>query len=136
MKMATKLAVDIVLVREDRGVPEILLVKRRNNPYKGMYALPGGKVEQGEQFSDAATRELLEETGITDLQLELLGLYKNEDAINSVAFLGRVANDYVFTENNEVEDFTWFKIDEIPQLAGNHNEIVKDAVKRLVYTFK
>lgn len=42
----------------------VLLVKRKNPPYQGQWAIPGGKVQLGETLQQAAEREILEETGI------------------------------------------------------------------------
>ncbi len=44
---------------------------RRKEPYKGLYNLVGGKIEEGENGFDAACRELFEETGITSADIEL-----------------------------------------------------------------
>ncbi|MGM0985088.1 MAG: NUDIX hydrolase [Pseudomonadota bacterium] len=53
-------AVSAAVIRGD----QILMVRRRNPPNAGLLALPGGKVEAGESLQQAATRELLEETGV------------------------------------------------------------------------
>jgi len=54
-------AVSVAAVRDGK----VLLVKRGRSPSKGLYAFPGGRVEQGETLEQAARRELLEETGVT-----------------------------------------------------------------------
>ncbi|RVD18864.1 NUDIX domain-containing protein, partial [Mesorhizobium sp. M4B.F.Ca.ET.017.02.2.1] len=62
MKEARKIipAVSVAIVRGDK----VLLVKRARPPSQGLYAYPGGKVEPGETLSQAAARELEEETGL------------------------------------------------------------------------
>lgn len=50
----------------------ILLVKRKNSPYKGYWGVPGGRVEHGERLQDAVKRELLEETGLESEPLGVL----------------------------------------------------------------
>jgi len=62
-------AVSAALFNGDR----VLLVERSNPPYKGLWSLPGGRVEKGEQFIDAIRRELMEET---NLQVERLQFVK------------------------------------------------------------
>jgi len=56
-------AVDLVVVA-DTGAGRVLLITRRNPPGRGLLAIPGGFVEQGEALGDAALREAEEETGI------------------------------------------------------------------------
>ncbi len=55
---------------------KILLVKRGQNPGKGLWSLPGGKIEFGETAKAAAAREVLEETGIAASIGQLAGLYE------------------------------------------------------------
>jgi 8-oxo-dGTP diphosphatase len=70
------LAVSICVRRCD----EVLLVKRGNEPGKGKWAFPGGKVAFGETTQQAALRELYEETQLTADIGPLIGLY---EVINS-----------------------------------------------------
>ena len=67
------LVVDVV-IRTPRGV---VLIKRRNEPYKGRWALPGGFVRYGEMVEDAAAREAEEETGLRVKLGKLVGIYSD-----------------------------------------------------------
>lgn len=53
----------------DPNEKKVLMCKRHKDPYKGLYNLVGGKIEQGEDGLTAAYRELKEETSITDIEL-------------------------------------------------------------------
>ena len=66
------LAASCVVFRAD----EVLLIKRSQEPFKGQWGLPGGKVEFGETVLHAAQREVLEETGIIAKIIGMAGLYE------------------------------------------------------------
>lgn len=53
----------------------VLLIRRKAEPFKGCWALPGGFVNENESLERAAARELHEETGLTGLKLEQLGAF-------------------------------------------------------------
>ena len=74
----------------------LLLIRRKNPPFQGRYALPGGFVEYGETTEQAAARELREETGLTARALDLIGVYSDPGRdprghMVSIAYLVRVA---------------------------------------------
>ena len=65
--------VDMLIVDKSGSAPKILLIERRNNPFAGCWALPGGFVDENEDIDDAALRELREETSLVDIALHQFG---------------------------------------------------------------
>jgi 8-oxo-dGTP diphosphatase len=53
----------------------VLLIRRKDEPFRGLWALPGGFVNENESLDRAAARELAEETGLTGTRLEQLGAF-------------------------------------------------------------
>lgn len=115
----------------------ILLIKRKNPPFKGDWAIPGGFVDKGESLEDAVYRELKEETGIEVNYLEQLYTFGEPDRdprkrIISVAYYGLVKPDaFVVHAADDADDADWFKIDELPPLAFDHKKILDMALFRL-----
>jgi 8-oxo-dGTP diphosphatase len=123
------LSVDCV-VFDDRG--RLLLIRRRNPPFAGQFALPGGFVDYGETTEAAACRELLEETGLKAKDLRLIGVYSKPDRdprghTVSIAYLVTIEDGAPAAGDDAAEaEFRsdWRALD----LAFDHDEIVRDAV--------
>lgn len=56
---------------------KVLMVRRSKEPFKGMLALPGGFVNEGETVEEAMKREVLEETSLEVEPIEILGVYSD-----------------------------------------------------------
>ncbi|MBN1391976.1 MAG: NUDIX hydrolase, partial [Sedimentisphaerales bacterium] len=63
-------AADAVIFKLAGGKAKMLLVKRKNEPFKGKWCIPGGFVNIDEELEDASARELKEETGLSGVKLE------------------------------------------------------------------
>ncbi len=127
----------LVFLKKPSGKHEILLIERKNNPYKGLFALPGGFVDMDEALKDAATRELYEETGLKGVELHQLFAF---DAIERdprgrnlcIAFYGFTTPDNAnIKANDDAEKAIWYNINHLPNLAFDHLEIIQFAIKKL-----
>jgi 8-oxo-dGTP diphosphatase len=130
------LTVDIVIAtREAR--PRVLLIRRKSEPFAGKWALPGGYVDENERISDAARRELKEETGVEAAGLEQL--YTAGDPGRdprgwtvSVAHLAQVDPDAVKpVAADDASEVGWFPLDELPPLAFDHAMLLARVRARL-----
>jgi 8-oxo-dGTP diphosphatase len=126
------LTVDTVTLCDDKF---IVLVKRRNDPYKGSWALPGGFVEYGETVESAAMRETKEETGLEVELDKLVGVYSDPERdprghMISVCFLAHKTGGTLKAASDAAE-VQHLKIGEISkiQLAFDHEEMIEKAMK-------
>ncbi|MCX8207834.1 MAG: NUDIX hydrolase [Methanothrix sp.] len=125
------LAVDVVLRMNDG----IVLIRRRNPPFMGCYALPGGFVEIGETVEDAARREVMEETGVNASLVRLVGIYSDPDRdprghVVSVCYLADGSGE--LRSGSDASDVQLFRPDELPELAFDHARMIHDALKAMV----
>lgn len=124
-----ELTVDVIIRRADDS---IVLIKRKNPPFKDFYALPGGFVEYGETVEEAAVRETKEETGLSISLLQLIGVYSNPERdprghIVSVVFLAKEIGG-TLRACTDASDIKIFK--RLPnELAFDHKKILMDAFK-------
>ncbi len=134
-----RLTVDAVVFgyAKTEGI-SILLVKRKYEPFKDTWALPGGFVLEDESLEQAVTRELQEETGIAVNYLEQLYTFGEpgrdpQQRIVSVAYFGLI-NSSLYKElhaGTDADTAEWFNISGLPQLAFDHAAIIQAATARL-----
>ena len=110
----------------------LLLIRRKNPPFQGQYALPGGFVEYGETAEQAAARELAEETGLVATSLSLVGVYSDPGRdprghTVSIAYRVRVA-DIVPHAGDDAAGAEFVADWQREALAFDHNHIVADAL--------
>ncbi len=120
----------------DKPNSSLLLIKRKNEPFKNRWALPGGFMEIDETPEEAAVRELEEETNI---KFETLKQFKTYGAIDrdprhrtiSTVYYENINNAIVkeLEAGDDAAETQWFCIDKLPELAFDHLEIIKDFIK-------
>ncbi len=132
-----RLTVDAVIFGYENGNISVLLIKRKYEPFKGEWALPGGFVLHNESLEEAVEREVTEETGLTINYLEQLYTFGNPDRdprsrVISVAYFGLVKPDEtIIRASTDAEEVKWFNINDLPSLSFDHYEILTTAIKRL-----
>lgn len=129
------LTADILVVW--RGM--LLLIKRGKAPYQGQWALPSGKLGEGETLEDAAHRELDEETGVQDVSMRFVGVFDEPERdprgrFVSAAYVAGI-DDAVEVElraGDDASEARWFPLNELPEdLAFDHAEIIERAMQPL-----
>jgi len=115
----------------------VLLIERKHEPFMGKWAFPGGFLDMNETVEECARRELKEETGIDNLFMEQLHVYSSvgrdpRGRTVTVAFLALATmNDIIPVAGDDASGARWFRINDVPLLAFDHDEMLKLAVNRL-----
>lgn len=129
--------VDIVIFTIRDEDLKVLLIKRKNPPYQGKWAIPGGFVGYDEPLEEAAFRELYEETGVRDVFIEQLYTFGKPDRdprkrVITVAYYALVSSENIRVRpDSDVSDVRWFSIYDLPKLAFDHDKILNCALDRL-----
>lgn len=133
------LTTDCVILYFSASDTEILLVKRKSDPYKGDWALPGGFVEDEEPLESGARRELKEETGLEVEELHQVGAFgapgrDPRGRTVTVAFWGKVPAKSEVTGSDDAEKAAWFPVSKLPALAFDHREIIRETLRKLIFS--
>ena len=131
------MTVDNVILANEKEEWYILLIQRKNEPFKSFWALPGGFIDVDEPIEKAAIRELKEETGITGITLEFLNYFDEpgrdpRERTISMAFTGSTNKGINIKAASDAKKAEWFKIDNLPDLAFDHAKIIKMAKSRFI----
>ncbi|MEM2878390.1 MAG: NUDIX hydrolase [Candidatus Hadarchaeales archaeon] len=120
-----RLAADVIIEHEGG----VVLVRRKNEPYRGRWAIPGGFVEYGERVEEAAVREAAEETGLRVRIERIVGIYSdpNRDPrghVVSICFAARSVGGALLPSSDASEARVFRRPPR--RLAFDHGKILKD----------
>jgi 8-oxo-dGTP diphosphatase len=131
------ISIDCVIFGFENSVLEILLLKRAREPYKGMWALPGGFIKKEELVEDAAKRILEVTTGVNDIYLEEIAIFDQVDRFPlwRVFTIGHFAlispEHYKLSAGIDATEVKWFKLSQLPELHFDHVHIIEVALSKL-----
>lgn len=131
------LTVDCVVFGLDEEDLKVMLIQRDLSPFEGRWALPGGFVRLEETIDEAARRELKEETGLESVYLEQLYTFGDlqrdpRERVVTVAYYALVRlSDHRVHAATDAREAAWFSLDDLPELAFDHDQILETAHQRL-----
>lgn len=118
---------------------QILLVKRKKEPFKGYLVLPGGFVNEGERVEDAAKREIKEETSLDIELIDILGVYSEPERdprghIMSTVFIGKISKssdkaDAMAQDDAAAIEWLNFEAVDNTRIGFDHKKIITDYFK-------
>lgn len=125
-----KLTADGVIIKNGK----ILLIERKNEPFRGKWALPGGFVEYGEKVEDTVVREVSEETGLHTRIIDIVGVYSDPTRdprghIVTVVYLLEILDGKI-KGSDDAADAKFFDLKNLPDLAFDHSVILRDVTRR------
>ena len=125
---------DCVIFGFDGSELQVLLIERGIEPFKGKWAFPGGFLNMDETAQEGALRELKEETGLENAYIEQFNTYSDpgrdpRERVITIAHYALVRIQEV-KGGDDAAKAQWFPIDEVPQLAFDHDKILRDAMRK------
>lgn len=126
---------DCIIFGTDGDTVRILLIRRGAEPFQGKWAFPGGFMKIDETAEECAIRELEEETGLKEAEIEQLHTFTAVDRdprerVITVAYMAIVDLAEV-KGGDDAAEARWFLLNEIPELAFDHREILEMALAKL-----
>ncbi len=126
-------AVDCVIFGFHYSDLYVVIWKRKIEPQKGKWSLMGGFVKTGESLEQAASRVLIENTGINHLFMEQVGAYgavnrDTGDHVISVAYFSVINMNSFSNEMLSAFNAKWCRLSEVPELVFDHNQMIRDTL--------
>ena len=130
------LTVDAAVFHKGETKTEVLLIQRKNPPFQGGWALPGGFVDMDETLETAVHRELFEETGLKNIVLRQMHAFSTPGRdprghTISVVFWGMLEDEQTAKAGDDAQYADWFDLDNLPKLAFDHKDVVEMAISTL-----
>lgn len=126
----------VVFSTDQLGQKYVLLIRRKNEPYKDHWAFPGGFLEMTETADQCAIRELAEETQIIVNNVKQIGAFSSVDRdprgrTITIAFVTTLPHMEEPHGSDDAAEAKWFALNNLPPLAFDHAEILNAAINTI-----
>ena len=135
-----RVTVDTVAFAIHDGSLEVLLIKRKFDPFKSAWALPGGFVSEKDQtLEEACARELAEQTNVANIYLEQLYTFGDQGRdprgrVVAAAYLALLREEELeLKASSNASGVAWWPVDDLPELGFDHGRIISYGHQRLKY---
>lgn len=133
--------VDTIIFTIQSGELRVLLVKRKFQPFKDKWVIPGGFVNVDKSLRETAMFKLYEKTGVKDLYLEQLYTFGDpkrdpRGRVITVSYFALISSENLTLKKDGEYDAQWFSMTKLPPLGFDHKEILDYATKRLKWKFE
>lgn len=122
----------------DKGELKVLLIKNKQEPYKGYWVLPGNILKNTETIEDNITDAVFDQTGLLKISIEQCYTFSSlnrypDNRVIAISYIGLVDSINIKLRREEKENIEsdWFKIDDLPKLGYDHEEIIKKSLEYL-----
>lgn len=129
----------ITIFTVDKGIVKVLLLRKKEEPYKGYWILPGNALKNSETLEDNITDAVLDQTGLLNVYLEQCYTFSsltrssNDFRVLATSFIGIVdsISSVIKREARPNIVSEWFPINDIPKMAYDHEEVIKRNIEYL-----
>jgi 8-oxo-dGTP diphosphatase len=133
--------VDMVIFTIKSSELKILLVKRKFQPFKDRWVIPGGFVNVDKSLRETAMSKLYEKTGVKDVYLEQLYTFGDpkrdpRGRVITVSYFALISSENLTLRHDAEYDAEWYSFTKLPSIAFDHKDIIEYAFKRLKWKFE
>lgn len=120
----------------EKGIIKILLVRKRTEPYKGYWILPGSMLKNNESLEECVTSLVTTKLGMPNMYIEQSHAYGNVDRdidnrVVGISYFGLINNITLKLKQQNLDniEMEWFSIDSLPKTAFDHDIIIDNLIK-------
>lgn len=121
----------------EEGILKILLLKKKDEPYKGYWILPGGVIDDDKTVEETIEENVLKQVGLSGLNYEQDSVFSSLDRVPNKRVIAisliSIADEFRI-KSHKVEtdyEYSWFSIDKLPKIGYDHIRVIESAISQL-----